>query len=76
VREKFHWGEKIIPISENYILQILTYWNIIIYRWIDRKRGQNMIIKGAKTIAEYKQIQTEKIQNWKEPVFFQQLMEL
>ena len=64
MREKFHWGERKIPISENYILQILTYWNIIIYRWIDRKRGQNMIIKGAKTIAEYKQIQTEKIQNW------------
>ena len=28
------------------------------------KRGRIMVIKGARTIAEYRQIQAEKIQDW------------
>lgn len=28
-----------------------------------------MVIKGAKTIAEYRQIQTDKIQNWIDRTF-------
>lgn len=30
-----------------------------------------MVIKGAKTIAEYKQIQAEKIQKWIDSNFFE-----
>jgi len=33
----------------------------VVAPWKERKK---MKISGAKTIAEYKQMQTEKIQNW------------
>lgn len=35
-----------------------------------------MIIKGARTIAEYRQIQAEKIQNWIDSNFVEEFIDL